>query len=363
MTRVLVTGASGFLAMHIVKQLLESDQEYIVRGSVRSLANEQKLKPLRALCPENSNQQLELVEADLTKRESWIDAVKDCTYVIHVASPLPPRIPGDGMEIITPAVEGTKSVLEACAKTKGGVKRVVLTSSSAAIHSGRQGVEDKVFTEEDWAADDGVSPYEKSKKLAEKAAWELLEKLPDDEKFELCAINPGFIVGPLLSSSYCASSELHRRFLQREMPMVPKLMFGVIDVRDCARAHIIAMTSPKAPGNRYLTIAECYWMDDMAKLLYEEFRPLGYKVPTTVAPKVMIKIASWFDGTLKFILPFLNKDIKLDNSKIKDHFGIQFEDFKKSVIDMAYSLIERGFIKKTPQYEDAKKQQAANGSG
>lgn len=363
MTRVLVTGASGFLAMHIVKQLLESDQEYIVRGSVRSLANEQKLKPLRALCPENSNQQLELVEADLTKRESWIDAVKDCTYVIHVASPLPPRIPGDGMEIITPAVEGTKSVLEACAKTKGGVKRVVLTSSSAAIHSGRQGVEDKVFTEEDWAADDGVSPYEKSKKLAEKAAWELLEKLPDDEKFELCAINPGFIVGPLLSSSYCASSELHRRFLQREMPMVPKLMFGVIDVRDCARAHIITMTSPKAPGNRYLTIVECYWMDDMAKLLYEEFRPLGYKVPTTVAPKVMIKIASWFDGTLKFILPFLNKDIKLDNSKIKDHFGIQFEDFKKSVIDMAYSLIERGFIKKTPQYEDAKKQQAANGSG
>lgn len=362
MTRVLVTGASGFLALHVVKQLLESGQQYIVRGTVRSLANEQKLKPLRALCPENSKQQLELVEADLSQRESWIDAVKDCTYVIHVASPLPLKMPRDEMEVIAPAVEGTKSVLEACAKTKGGVKRVVLTSSSAAIHSGRQGVEDKVFTEEDWAADEGVSPYEKSKKRAEKAAWELVEKLPDDEKFELCTINPGFIVGPVLGS-YCTSTELHRRFLQREMPMVPKMMFGVIDVRDCARAHIIAMTSPKAPGNRYLAITDCYWMDDMARLLHEEFRPLGYKVPTTVAPKVMIKIASWFDGTLKFILPFLNKDIKLDNSKIKDHFGMQFEDFKKSVIDMAYSLIERGFVKKTPQYEEAKKQQAANGSG
>ncbi|CAH3043221.1 unnamed protein product [Pocillopora meandrina] len=353
MTRVLVTGASGFLALHVVKQLLESGQQYIVRGTVRSLANEQKLKPLRALCPENSKQQLELVEADLSQRESWIDDLLDQMKV-------------DQTEVDSFQLSAGVTTIDKTFPFEANINRAVTQNSSPLsfylCKGGRQGVEDKVFTEEDWAADEGVSPYEKSKKRAEKAAWELVEKLPDDEKFELCTINPGFIVGPVLGS-YCTSTELHRRFLQREMPMVPKMMFGVIDVRDCARAHIIAMTSPKAPGNIYLAITDCYWMDDMARLLHEEFRPLGYKVPTTVAPKVMIKIASWFDGTLKFILPFLNKDIKLDNSKIKDHFGMQFEDFKKSVIDMAYSLIERGFVKKTPQYEEAKKQQAANGSG
>lgn len=360
MTRVLVTGASGYLAMHVVKQLLDSG-EYVVRGTVRSLANEKKVQPLKSLCPENAKYELELAEADLMKKESWIDAVKDCTYVIHVASPFPAENPRDEMEVIGPAVEGTKNVLEACAKTKGGVKRVVLTSSCAAIYSGRVG-EDIVFNEEEWASEEKSVPYEKSKRRAELAAWDLVKGLPDDEKFELCTINPGLILGPVLHGSTCTSMEFHRRFLQREMPMVPKLSMPVTDVRDVAGAHITAMTSPKAPGNRYVAITTCIWLREMAIILDEEFKPLGYNVPTTQAPSIGLKILSCFDVSLKMLLPSLGHEVKFDNSKIKDHLGYKPTELKSSIIDMAYNLIDAGFIKKTPQYEAMKKQKSASGS-
>ncbi|CAH3128238.1 unnamed protein product [Pocillopora meandrina] len=351
MTRVLVTGASGFLAMHVVKQLVDS-REYIVRGTVRSLTNEKKVKPLKELSSE-----LELVEADLTKKESWIDAVKDCTYVIHVASPFPAATPRDEMEVIGPAVDGTKNVLEACAKTKGGVKRVVLTSSCAAVYGGRAG-EDHLFNEEDWASEEESIPYEKSKLMAERAAWELVKNLPDDEKFELCCINPGLILGPVLHGSTCTSMEIHRRLLNREMPMLPKLSMGIVDVRDVAAAHIMALTSSKAPGNRYVTVSVCLWWDDMAKILDEEFRPLGYNVPTRVAPTFLLKITSWFDPTVKMIIPVLNKEVRLDNKKIKEDFGFQFRDEKTTILDMGYSLIDSGFIKATPKYQEMKTQQS-----
>ncbi|XP_073255580.1 uncharacterized protein [Porites lutea] len=359
MSRVLVTGASGYLAMHVVKQLVDSG-EYIVRGTVRSLANETKVKPLKELSSENDKYPLELVEADLTKKETWVEAVKDCTYVIHVASPLPVGNPRDDMELIGPAVDGTKSVLEACAKTKGGVKRVVVTSSCAAINAGRYG-EDHIFTEEDWSSLEGSSPYEKSKHLAEKAAWELVKDLPDDEKFELCTINPGLILGPVLHGSNCGSMEFHRRLLERQMPMVPKLSMPMCDVRDVAAAHITAMTSPKAPGNRFISITACMWIVDLAKILSEEFGPLGYRVPTTQCPNVLLKIGAMFDKPLKMVIPWLDEEMKMDNSKIKAELGYQPRDLKTSIIDMAYNLIDMGFIKKTKEYENMKKEMSESG--
>ncbi|KAK2552267.1 Phenylacetaldehyde reductase [Acropora cervicornis] len=152
------------------------------------------------------------------------------------------------MEVIRPAVEGTKNVLEACAKTKGGVKRVVLTSSTAAICGGRYD-EGIVFSEKEWASEEASSPYGKSKLQAEKTAWELVENLPDDEKFELCTINPGFILGPILQGTLCTSME-------REVPMVPNLCYPACDVRDVAGAHITAMTSPTAPGRKGVQIGD-----------------------------------------------------------------------------------------------------------
>lgn len=144
--------------------------------------------------------------------------------------------------------------------------------------------------------------------------------------------------------------------------MLPKLSLGIVDVRDVAAAHITAMTSPKAPGNRYVTISVCFWWDDMAKMLDDEFRPLGYCVPTKVAPNFILKIGSWFDPTLKMIVPVLDKEVKLDNTKIREDFGFQFRDAKTTVVDMAYSLIDSGFVKATPKYKEMKNQQntAAN---
>lgn len=352
MSRVLVTGASGFLASHIVRQLLEAGQ-HKVRGTVRSLANEEKVAPLRRLCPEYAIYELELVEADLMNKDSWQEAVKDCTYVIHVASPFPAVNPRDEMEVIGPAVEGTKNVLQACAHTHGGVKRVVLTSSVVAIYGGRLD-EQTIFTENDWANEEGSTPYEKSKTLAEKAVWELQKNLPDDEKFDLSVICPGFILGPVLQGSTCTSMEFHRRLLQREVPMVPRLSFAICDVRDVAAAHITAMMSPKAPGNRYMVVTKSMWIDEMAKILDEEFRPLGYKVPTRVAPKFGLRVLAMFDDSVKMILPAVGKEIRMDNSKITEDLDFKPKELRSTVIDMAYSLIDAGFIKKTAKYQKSK---------
>lgn len=345
-----MTGASGFLASHVVQQLLENG-EYMVRGTVRSLANEKKVAPLRKLKPESAKYDLELVEADLMDKESWMEAVKDCTYVIHVASPFPNENPRDEMEVIRPAVEGTKNVLEACAKTKGAVKRVVLTSSGATIYAGRMS-ENKVFTEEDWAIEERSNPYEKSKIRAERAAWDLVKNLPDDERFELCTITPGFILGPVLQGSTCTSMEFHRRLLQREMPMVPRLSFPMCDVRDVARAHISAMKSPKAAGNRYITVTETMCIPELAKILDEEFRPLGYNVPTRVAPKFVLRCLALFDGSIKMILPQIGEEAHFDNSKAKKDLEYNPTDLKTSITDMAYSLIDAGFVKKTRKYQN-----------
>lgn len=326
----------------------------MVRGTVRSLSNEKKVGPLKKLKPENAKYDLELVEADLTNKESWTEAVKDCTYVLHVASPFPAQNPQDEMEVIRPAVEGTKNVLEACAKTKGAVKRVVVTGSVVAIYAGRFG-EGNVFTEEDWAAEEGVNPYEKSKAKAEKAAWELVKNLQDDEKFELVVINPGYILGPVLKGTACTSMEFHRRLLNREDPMVPKICLPICDVRDTAKAHISALTAPSAPGNRYVIVTDCMWVTDIAKVLSEEFKPLGYNVPTCAAPKIGLQIYAWFDGTVKDILPSVNQELKFDNSKAKQDLQYQPTELKTSIIDMAYNLIDSGFVKMTPKYKEVKK--------
>jgi nucleoside-diphosphate-sugar epimerase len=162
---VLVTGASGFIASHIVKLLQE--EGYRVRGTVRSLRDEKKVAPLRKLA-NNPKHELELVEADLNDERSWLDAVKDCTCVMHTASPVPNYVPNDEKEIIEPAVNGTLYVMRACVQKESKVRRVVLTSSIAAI-SGCECETDKLYTDADFGDENKSSGYYKSKILAEKA--------------------------------------------------------------------------------------------------------------------------------------------------------------------------------------------------
>ncbi|KAK7479000.1 hypothetical protein BaRGS_00029761, partial [Batillaria attramentaria] len=222
--KVLVTGASGYIASHVVKLLQEAGHQ--VRGTVRSVKNTDKVKHLYNLCP-NAAHKLELVEADLMDAESWPQAVNGMTYVIHVASPFPLAQPKHEDDLIKPAVEGTLSVLRACAKLPS-IKRVVLTSSQAAMGYEPRQPNSPPLGEKDWTDVSKVDPYAKR-----------------PEKFELTVINPSLVLGPPLHGTSCTSVELMKQLLERQFPLIPRIRFDVVDVRDVALAHVRAMTSPE----------------------------------------------------------------------------------------------------------------------
>ena len=344
---VLVTGASGFIATHIVRQLLE--QGFKVRGTVRNLSNESKVAPLQKLYPQ-AKHPLELVQADLLDPACWSAAVDGCTYVLHTASPFPAENPSDENVLIKPAVDGTLNVLNAC-KAVQCVKRVVLTSSVAAISGGFETETDHVFTEADWPDVGGsIGPYMKSKTLAEKAAWDFVEGLSGD-RFELAVVNPSYVVGPVLCGGMSTSMELPKRLMLRDMPMLPKLYFPCVDVRDVATAHIKAMTVAEAVGNRHIIHGEGLWLSRIAKILSSEFRPQGYDIPMRTAPYALVWLLSWFDKTIQMVLPSIGKDTKLDNTRMREVLGVEPRKIEDTYIDMVYSMIENGMIKKTKDYK------------
>ena len=292
---VLVTGASGFVATHIVQQLLQTG--YRVRGTVRSLKNDQKVKPLYELCPE-SNDRLELVECDLLDEQCWPAAVKDCTYVLHTASPVPLVSPAHEDEVIKPA-EGTLNVLNA-SQQSGTVKRVVLTSSVAAI-AFNFNPENKIFNEDDWTdtSHPTAGAYIKSKTLAERAAWNFINNTDEERKIELTVINPSLVLGPILCGSDSTSMEIIKQLLNRKMLLLPNFGFGICDVRDVARAHIMAMTLSEATGRRYIVDSDFRWLRDIAHIMDKEFRPQGYKILKTKAPKLLLessmqRLGEWY---------------------------------------------------------------------
>ncbi|XP_041462142.1 phenylacetaldehyde reductase-like [Lytechinus variegatus] len=357
--KVLVTGASGYIATHIVKQLQEAG--YKVRGTVRSLTNPKKVGPLKELC-QNPAHELELVEADLTNDECWKDAVQGCSHVIHTASPFPDKSPKDESVIIKPAVEGTTRVLQACVDV-GGVKRVVLTSSILAISDLTETNEEPI-TEESWRNMNSPmeDAYGKSKALAEKAAWDFVEKLPAESKFEFTVINPAMVLGPVICGVPGTSVEVIRRILERDPPAIPKLNFSVCDVRDVAKAHVIAMTHPEAPGHRHIVAPHSLWFREMVDILKEEFTNKGYKPPSLMAPPVLLKVVSWFDSSVKYILPLQGHKATFSNHRFTEVLGVKPYDAKDSLIDMAYTCIDKGFIVKKKQYFNPKDQQTAEGT-
>ncbi|PIK56104.1 putative NADPH-dependent methylglyoxal reductase GRP2 [Apostichopus japonicus] len=342
---VLVTGASGYLASHVVQQLLQDG--YQVRGTVRSLTNPLKVDPLKKLGEEAENR-LELVEADLTNEECWKDAIEGCTYVCHTASPFPMATPADENEIIKPAVDGTLRVLKACT---GKVKRVVLTSSVAAVgevHS--TGVK---MTEADWTdlSKPNVDPYTKSKTLAEKAAWDYVDSLGDDDKFEMAVINPAFILGPVLTQQGGTSIDAIRRLMSGKDPMLPRVAFSVVDVRDVAKAHVVAMTLPEAAGHRHIVCGETAWFTDMTAIMKEEFGPQGYNPTTRTMPRMLCTILSFFDSSMRLVKDRWEIVTSFDNTRMREVLKIEPIQPKPCIIEMVYSLIELGRIHKTPQYK------------
>ncbi|XP_065899103.1 uncharacterized protein [Dysidea avara] len=348
---VLVTGASGYIATHVIQQLLSSGN-YRVRGTIRSLKNEERVKALKELVP-GAKYSLELCEAELEDKESWVLAVKGCTYVFHIAAPVPPVIPRDPDEMSRPAIQGTLNVLSACAGS-GTVKKVILTSSTMAISCGLAGHPDRenhIYTEEDFSIPEVCPPYERSKVLAEKAAWKFVDELPE-KKFDLVVMNPGLTFGPIIVRSCGASVDFVRAMLAGDVPGAVDITMMVIDVRDVARAHIIAMEKPECIGKRYILVAENnVHFRTVAEWIQDEFDPQGYKIGTMRIPKFVAWIISKFNTSMRFIYPGIGKRLTLVNDRMIDELGIKPTPIRQSVIDTGYSLIEFGFVQKTDKYQ------------
>ena len=318
---VLVTGASGFIATHIVQQLLVKGKVK-VRGTVRSLKNEEKIKPLQEMVPD-ATYPLELVEADLMNEESWKEAVRGCSYVYHVASPLPISIPRDEYDLIAPAVEGTLNVLKACAQS-GTVNRLVLTSSLAAVSGGLYGTVGHTYTEEDWSEEVNLPAYEKSKLRAEKAAWEFIDRLEENKRFDLVAVHPAVVIGPPLTPATGNSTSLLtiKKILGNEIPLLLNMCLPLVDVRDVAAGQIAAMEKPEASGKRFILSAENRWMREMAEIISEEFTSQGYKIPSWLMPKPGVWLLRFFEPTIKMIYPTVGKVITFSNEKMKSELDI-----------------------------------------
>ena len=342
-TTVLVTGASGFIGMHCVLQLLEAG--YRVRGTVRSRAKDEELRTALASHTDLGDG-FETVEADLTADEGWSDAVHSCRYVLHVASPLPSKPPKDENELIVPAREGSLRVLRASADA--GVERVVLTSSVAAVLYGRNRA--RTFDESEWSnvESTAIGAYEKSKTLAERAAWEFMDQLEPNEagsRMELAVVNPGLVLGPILSGDYGTSGEVVKKLMDRDFPAIPNLNWAVVDVRDVAAAHLAAMTADGAAGYRHILALGNRSMRDLAKVLAAHVNPKGYKVPTGNLPSFLLKIIAWFDPAVRLVLNDLDTQQNVDNTRMRDVLGIEPRGLEEMTVSMADSLIGYGVTK------------------
>jgi dihydroflavonol-4-reductase len=337
---VLVTGASGYIAGHCIRELLEHG--YQVRGTVRSLARTDRVAHLRALA-EHTAGSLEFVEAELDTDDGWAAAVAGCAYVLHVASPNPPAIPKHEDDVVRPAVDGTLRVLRACADS-GSVRRVVLTSSIVAIIL--DGDADRVHTEDDWSDPENCPPYAKSKTLAERAAWDFVAGLPDERRFELVTINPGFVLGPLLAREVGLSVEGLRKMLDREVPGSPRIGMAIVDVRDTATLHRLAMERPEAAGNRYLCAGEHMWMQEVAQVLAEEFNPRGYRVPTGRLPYWLMWIIGRFDRTARLALYFVDRRESVTADKAVRELGWTMRPVKQTIVDTGHSLVDLGLLRR-----------------
>jgi len=337
METVLVTGGTGFIGLHCLQQLL--DKGYKVRTTIRSESRKQEV--MDAMKKHSSNcENLEFFIADLLNDDGWKEAVEGSKYVLHVASPFFLGEPENEDVFIKPAVEGTLRVLKACADAD--VQKVVLTSSFAAVGYGHSR-EKEVYTEEDWSSVDGeISPYAKSKTLAEKAAWEFVESLEESKKFELTVINPVAVTGPMLTNDIGSSNDFLLKLISGSMPACPKIHMGYIDVRDVAKAHIFSMTEEKTNGERIIVSENEMFFAEVGKTLNEA----GFKKsPTKEMPNFLVKIMSLFVGELKTLLSALNRKGDIDKTKAKSFFNWDYISTEQSVTETARQLQDMGLTK------------------
>ena len=338
---VLVTGGSGFLAGHCIVSLLEKD--FDVRTTVRSLDREPEVRATLRAAGLEPGDRLSFVAADLTSDDGWAEAVQGCAFVLHVASPFPLEIPEHEDDLIIPARDGALRVLRAA--RDAGVTRVVLTSSFAAVGYGHAN-SDREFTEEDWTnlSGVGVTPYVKSKTIAERSAWNFIET--EGGALELSVINPVGIFGPVLGSNFASSIEIVRRILDGAIPGYPNLSLQAVDVRDVASAHVLAMTNPEANGQRFLVTADgVFTMRELGGVLKARMGSAAKRVPTRSIPNLGVRIAALFDKPLRQIIPELGHAKVASNQKARTILGWEPRSKEDAVVATGESLVALGLVK------------------
>jgi nucleoside-diphosphate-sugar epimerase len=321
MSTVLVTGGNGYLGTQVTAALLRQGRE--VRTTVRSLSSEPEIREaLRRGGADGKG--VEVVAADLASDDGWAAAMASVEEVHHVASPIPPAQPEDPDELIVPAREGTLRVLRAA--QAGGVRRVVLTSSFAAVGYSPKPVRD--YTEEDWTdpGTPGLPPYPRSKAIAERAAWDYIEQQPGD--IELVVLNPTFIIGPTLVTALRSSLVAIKAIAEGTMPALPRQRFGVADVRDVADAHLKAADRADAAGKRYLLLADgptITWLG-LAEAIRDHLGAAGANVTLREAPGE--------DPT----------PLTIHNDRAKRELAWQPRPAHATITDTVDSLRERGLL-------------------
>jgi len=340
MSTVLVTGGSGFVGGHVILQLLAAG--HTVRTTVRSLTKEAAVRDTLAQAGASNLDRLTFFAADLEKDAGWAEAVAGCEYVQHVASPFPIAQPKDENELIRPAVDGTLRVLRAA--RDAGVKRVVQTSSFAAIGYGH-GHRDTPYDETDWTDVNGpaVQPYMKSKTLAERAAWDFIER--EGNGMELAVVNPVGIFGPALNGDLSTSIELVKRMLEGKLPGAPRLYLGAVDVRDVAGMQVKAMTDPAAAGQRFLaTAGGVVSMFEMAGMLRSGLGEKAAKANLRELPDWLVRIVAIFNPLAREAVPRLGIKGEGSNRKARETLGWQFRSNEESITASGESLFRLGIV-------------------
>jgi len=338
---VLVTGGSGFIGSHSILQLLAAGHQ--VRTTVRNLKREGDVRAMLKEGGAEPGDRLSFIAADLEKDAGWPEAVAGCDYVLHVASPFPQDVPKHEDELIVPAREGALRVLRAA--RDAGVKRVVMTSSFAAIGYGHK-PQSAPFDETSWSDlnGEGMTAYAKSKTMAERAAWDFIAS--QGGKLELSVVNPVGVFGPVLGADYSTSILIVQRMMDGAMPGVPRLYFGAVDVRDVADLHFRAMTHPAAKGERFLAVAGDFMsMLDIAKVLKRHMGAAARRVPTRQLPDWLVRLAALRDPAVKLILPELGKMKNATNEKARRVLGWAPSSNQEAIVATAESLVRLGLLK------------------
>lgn len=337
--RVLLTGISGFLGSHTAIRLLQ--EGYHVRGTLRDM---ERARDIEWLILESGApaERLEFAQADLLDDSIWQGLMSGVDYVMHIASPFPRGVPEQEDDLIIPATEGTLNVLRAA--SAAGVKRVVMTSSSTAIAYGRpRDQRSGTYTEADWTDEGNYSDttaYIRSKTIAERAAWDYVEKSAGD--LELVTICPGAILGPVLEEDFGTSANIVIKALDGSTPAFPKIGYEIVDVRSVADLHLKAMEVPDAAGQRYIASAGYLTFKEIGEVLRESCP--DRKIPRGELPNFITRLIANFEETLRPLRVEIGAVRKLDNSKALDQLDWKPIRPEAAVRATAETVIELGLV-------------------